>query len=72
MKREQVIDLLVTHRHLIPVARKGHYMMMVPRRLMVGANFANFANFGGVDRQKLAKLAKLAPTDKVSWGSGTG
>ena len=29
MKREQVIDLLVTHRHLIPVARKGHYMMMV-------------------------------------------
>ena len=30
---------------------------------------ANFANFGGVDRQK---LAKLAPTDKVSWGSGTG
>ena len=36
---------------------------------MVGANFANFANFGGVDRQK---LAKLAPTDKVSWGSGTG
>ena len=30
MKREQVIDLLVTHRHLIPVARKGHYMMMVP------------------------------------------
>ena len=39
---------------------------------MVGANFANFANFGGVDRQKLAKLAKLAPTDKVSWGSGTG
>ena len=29
-KREQVIDLLVTHRHLIPVARKGHYMMMVP------------------------------------------
>ena len=30
MKREQVLDLLVTHRHLIPVARKGHYMMMVP------------------------------------------
>ena len=29
-KREQVIDLLVTHRHLISVARKGHYMMMVP------------------------------------------
>ena len=29
-KREQVIDLLVTHRHLIPVARKGHYMMVVP------------------------------------------
>ena len=28
--REQVIDLLVTHRHLIPVARKGHYLMMVP------------------------------------------
>ena len=30
MKREQVIDLLVTHRHLIPVAWKGHYIMMVP------------------------------------------
>ena len=29
-RREQVIGLLVTHRHLIPVARKGHYMMMVP------------------------------------------
>ena len=29
-KREQVLDLLVSHRHLIPVARKGHYMMMVP------------------------------------------
>ena len=26
---EQVLDLLVSHRHLIPVARKGHYMMMV-------------------------------------------
>ena len=30
-KREQVLDLLVTHRHLIPVARKGHYMMVVPQ-----------------------------------------
>ena len=29
-KREQVLDFLVSHRHLIPVARKGHYMMMVP------------------------------------------
>ena len=29
-KREQVLDLLVSHRHLIPVARKGHDMMMVP------------------------------------------
>ena len=29
-KREQVLDLLLTHRHLIPVARKGHYVMMVP------------------------------------------
>ena len=29
-KREQVLDLLVSHRHLIPVARKGHYMMVVP------------------------------------------
>ena len=29
-KREQVLDLLVSHRHLIPVARKGHYMMMTP------------------------------------------
>ena len=28
--REQVLDVLVSHRHLIPVARKGHYMMMVP------------------------------------------
>ena len=30
IKREQVLDLLVSHRHLIPVARKGHYMLMVP------------------------------------------
>ena len=30
-KREQVLDLLVTHRHLIPVARKGHYTMIVPQ-----------------------------------------
>ena len=30
-KREQVIDLLVTHRHLIPTSRKGHYLMLVPR-----------------------------------------
>ena len=29
-RREHVLDLLVSHRHLIPVARKGHYMMMVP------------------------------------------
>ena len=29
-KREQVLDLLVSHRHLIPVARKGHYLMMTP------------------------------------------
>ena len=28
-KREQVLDLLISHRHLIPVARKGHYLMMV-------------------------------------------
>ena len=28
--REQVLDVLVVHRHLIPVARKGHYMMIVP------------------------------------------
>ena len=29
--RDQVIDLLVSHNHLIPTARKGHYMMMVPQ-----------------------------------------
>ena len=29
-KREQVLDLLVSHRHLIPAARKGHYMMVGP------------------------------------------
>ena len=29
-KREQVLDLLISHRHLIPVARKGHYLMTVP------------------------------------------
>ena len=29
--REQVLDVLVVHRHLIPTARKGHYMMMVPK-----------------------------------------
>ena len=28
--RDQVIDLLVSHHHLIPVARKGHYLMVVP------------------------------------------
>ena len=30
IKREQVLDVLVTYRHLIPVARKGHYMMIIP------------------------------------------
>ncbi len=30
-KREQVLDLLITHRHLIPAARKGHYMMVIPQ-----------------------------------------
>ena len=29
--RDQVIDLLVSHNHLIPVARKGHYLMVVPQ-----------------------------------------
>ena len=28
--REQVLEVLVSHRHLIPTARKGHYMMVVP------------------------------------------
>ena len=28
--REQVLDVLVVHCHLIPSARKGHYMMVVP------------------------------------------
>ena len=28
--RDQVIDLLVSHHHLIPAARKGHYVMIVP------------------------------------------
>ena len=28
--REQVLDVLVVHRHLIPPARRGHYMMVVP------------------------------------------
>ena len=28
--REQVPDVLVSHRHLIPPARKGHYIMVVP------------------------------------------
>ena len=28
--RDQVIDLLVSHHHLIPTARKGHYLMVVP------------------------------------------
>ena len=28
--REQVLDVLVVHCHLIPTARKGHYMVMVP------------------------------------------
>ena len=28
--REQVIDVLVVHRHLIPTARRGHYMMVIP------------------------------------------
>ena len=28
--REQVLEVLVVHRHLIPTARRGHYMMVVP------------------------------------------
>ena len=28
--REQVLDVLVVHCHLIPPARRGHYMMVVP------------------------------------------
>ena len=28
--RDQVIDLLVSHHHLIPVARKVHYLMVIP------------------------------------------
>ena len=28
--REQVIEVLVSHRHLIPTARKGHYTLMMP------------------------------------------
>ena len=28
--REQVLEVLVSHRHLIPTTRKGHYMMVVP------------------------------------------
>ena len=28
--REQVLDVLVVHCHLIPTARRGHYMMVVP------------------------------------------
>ena len=28
--REQVLDVLVVHRHLIPTARRGHSMMVVP------------------------------------------
>ena len=28
--REQVLEVLVSHCHLIPTARKGHYMMVVP------------------------------------------
>ena len=28
--REQVLEVLISHRHLIPTARKGHYMLMVP------------------------------------------
>ena len=28
--REQVLDVLVSDRHLIPPPRKGHYMMVVP------------------------------------------
>ena len=28
--REQVLDVLVVHRHLILTARRGHYMMVVP------------------------------------------
>ena len=27
---EQVLEVLVSHRHLIPTARKGHYTMVVP------------------------------------------
>ena len=30
MLREQGLDVLVVHRHLIPTARRGHYMMVVP------------------------------------------
>ena len=70
--REQVLDVLVSHRHLIPTARKGHYMMVVPHDLMVDANFANFANFWGINRGKLAKVANYAPTDKVNCQSAPG
>ena len=28
--REQVLEVLVSHRHLIPTAGRGHYMMVVP------------------------------------------
>ena len=28
--RDHVIDLLVSHHHLVPVARKGNYLMVVP------------------------------------------
>ena len=29
-KREEVLNLLVSHRHLIPSAKKGHFTMMGP------------------------------------------
>ena len=49
--REQVIQVLEKHRHLIPTARRGHYQISTPPCLTIRAAFAGFAGFRGANGQ---------------------
>ena len=56
--REQVLDVLVVHRHLIPTARRGHYMMVVPHCYGYVRNLRLLRNFDDLT-PKLRKSRKL-------------
>ena len=63
--REQVLNVLVSHRHLIPLDTARPQGPLRDGRIPFSRVLATFATSWGEKGEKVAEVANYAPTDKV-------